>query len=146
MLIFRSFFLFLIFECFWHYFFHYFAILSELDIIIPGDLYKLEAIDCIKFWGCIFSKPIYLQQEELNHLLILPKVRSTLNLVFPINLFLNFFLSDSGFIPLRVQPIKNPKTFSEWGFKTVLWPRRDSNPQPSEPKSDALYNCATQPF
>ena len=27
-----------------------------------------------------------------------------------------------------------------------LWPRRDSNPQPSEPKSDALYNCATEPI
>ena len=28
----------------------------------------------------------------------------------------------------------------------LLWPRRDSNPQPSEPKSDALYSCATEPY
>ena len=34
-------------------------------------------------------------------------------------------------------------------FQTVLsseWPRQDSNLQPLEPKSSALYSCATEPF
>ena len=42
--------------------------------------------------------------------------------------------------------IKKSQTEQEWDFWSNSWPRRDSNPQPLEPKSSALYSCATEPF
>ena len=49
------------------------------------------------------------------------------------------------FTPINWCHIKNKKPWcNHQGF--LLWPRRDSNPQPSEPKSDALYSCATEPI
>ena len=86
-----------IFGLFSLYFFVYFAIFIELAATIPGALYKLCAIASIRFWVCVLAIPLYRVWVELNHRFMLPKVLSTLNLVFPINLLRNFCLSVNGF-------------------------------------------------
>ena len=46
---------------------------------------------------------------------------------------------------MNFERVKKQKT-RHYVLGFCLWPRRDSNPQPLEPKSSALYSCATEPW